>query len=249
MTTLFIADCHLSPKRPQIVELFCNFLENRAQAAQQLYILGDLFDQWLGDDDPATGLEAVFVALRKYADKKPLYFMHGNHDFLIGKEFSRRTHCRFAGEHPSQDAVVADIEGCATLLMHGDQLCTDDVAYQRYRAVVRNRTLQKLWKTMPLRWRQSFVKRLISTSENATAKKTEAIMDVNTATVNATMRHYRVRRLIHGHVHRPAIHDFMLDGKATQRLVLGDWYEQGSVLEVTSDNTTLHRLSYPSTKS
>ncbi len=244
MTTLFIADCHLSSKRPQIVELFCNFLENQAQAAQQLYILGDLFDQWLGDDDPATGLEPVFVALRKYAHDKPVYFMHGNHDFLIGEEFSQRTHCHFVGDNPAQDAVVVDIEGCATLLMHGDQLCTDDVAYQRYRAVVRNRTIQKLWKTMPLRWRQSFVKRLISTSDNATAKKAEAIMDVNLGTVDATMRQYRVQRLIHGHVHRPAIHDFMLDGKAAQRLVLGDWYTQGSVLEVTSNDATLHQLAY-----
>ena len=244
MTTLFIADCHLSSKRPQIVELFCNFLENQAQAAQQLYILGDLFDQWLGDDDPATGLEPVFLALRKYAYDKQVYFMHGNHDFLIGEEFSQRTHCRFAGDNPAQDAVVVNIEGCTTLLMHGDQLCTDDVAYQRYRAVVRNRTIQKLWKTMPLRWRQSFVKRLISTSDNATAKKAEAIMDVNLATVDMTMRQHNVQRLIHGHVHRPAIHDFMLDGKAAQRLVLGDWYTQGSVLEVTSNSATLHQLAY-----
>ena len=244
MTTLFISDCHLSPKRPQIVELFCNFLENQAQAAQQLYILGDLFDQWLGDDDPATDLEPVFTALRKYAADKPIYFMQGNHDFLTDKEFSRRTHCRFAGESPTQDTVVADIEGCATLLMHGDQLCTDDVAYQRYRAVVRNRTLQKLWQTMPLRWRQSLAKQLISTSKHATARKTEAIMDVNIDTVNATMRQHRVQRLIHGHVHRPAIHDFVLDGKSAQRLVLGDWYEQGSVLEITNDSTYLHQLTY-----
>ena len=242
MTTLFIADCHLSPKRPQIVELFCNFLENRAQAAQQLYILGDLFDQWLGDDDPATGLESVFAALRRYAQSKPIYFMPGNHDFLASEEFSSRTRCRFLGKSPAQDAAVINIEGCATLLMHGDQLCTDDVAYQRYRTVVRNRMLQRLWKTMPLKWRQSLVKRLVSTSKHATSKKTEAIMDVNTDTVNAMMRQHRVQRLIHGHVHRPAIHDFMLDNKAAQRLVLGDWYEQGSVLEITKDQVTLHQL-------
>ena len=242
MTTLFIADCHLSPKRPQIVELFCNFLETQAQAAQQLYILGDLFDQWLGDDDPATGLEAVFAALRKYAQSKPIYFMPGNHDFLVGKGFSQRTGCRFLGDTPSQDAIVINIEGRATLLMHGDQLCTDDIAYQRYRTVVRNRMLQKLWKAMPLKWRQSLVKRLISASKHATSKKAEAIMDVNSNTVNAAMRHYRVQRLIHGHVHRPAIHDFMLDDKAAQRLVLGDWYEEGSVLEITNDEITLRQL-------
>ena len=242
MTTLLIADCHLSPKRPRIVELFCTFLEKQAQAAQQLYILGDLFDQWLGDDDPAEGLEPVFAALRKYAQSKPIYFMPGNHDFLAGEGFSRRSHCRFLSEDLSQDAVVINIEGCATLLMHGDQLCTDDVAYQRYRTVVRNRMLQMLWKTMPLTWRQCLVKQLISTSKHATSKKTEAIMDVNIDTVNAAMRLHRVQRLIHGHVHRPAIHNFMLDDKAAQRLVLGDWYEQGSVLEITDDKPTLHQL-------
>lgn len=242
MTTLFIADCHLSPKRPQIVQLFCDFLETRALAAQQLYILGDLFDLWLGDDDPATGLESVFTSLRKYAATRPVYFMSGNHDFLTNKGFSRRSRCRFVGGKPSQDAVVVEIENRATLLMHGDQLCTDDIAYQRYRTVVRNRMLQTLWKTMPLKWRQSFVKRLISTSKHATSKKTNTIMDVNVDTVKATMRRYRVQRLIHGHVHRPAIHDFMLDGRPAQRLVLGDWYEQGSVLEITDEQATLHYM-------
>ena len=244
MTTLFISDCHLSPKRPQIIELFCNFLEDQAQAAQHLYILGDLFDLWLGDDDPATDLEPVFIALRKYAADKPVYFMQGNHDFLTDKRFSRRTHCRFVGESPRQDAVVANIEGCATLLMHGDQLCTDDVTYQRYRAVVRNRTIQKLWQIMPMRWRQSLAKQLMATSKHATARKTKAIMDVNIDTVNAMMKQHRVQRLIHGHVHRPAIHNFVLDGKAAQRLVLGDWYEQGSVLEITSNSSTLHQLTH-----
>lgn len=242
MTTLFIADCHLSPERPRIIELFCDFLENQAQTAQQLYILGDLFDLWLGDDDSAIGLEPVFVALRKYAQNRAIYFMSGNHDFLAGERFSRRTCCRFLGNNPLQDAAVVNIEGHATLLMHGDQLCSDDVAYQRYRAVVRNRILQALWKIMPLTWRQSLVGRLVSASKHATSKKPEAIMDVNIDTVNAAMRQYRVHRLIHGHVHRPAIHNFILDDKAAQRLVLGDWYEQGSVLEITGDKVTLHRL-------
>ena len=245
MTTLFIADCHLSHERPHIVELFCKFLENQAQAAQELYILGDLFDQWLGDDDPAIGLESVFAALQKYAKTKPLYFMPGNHDFLIGKRFSQRSGCRLLGEKPSQDAVVINIDKQATLLMHGDQLCTDDVAYQRYRRVVRNRALQMFWKTLPLKWRQSFVKRLVSTSKHATSKKAEEIMDVNTDTVNAMMRKHRVQYLIHGHVHRPAIHNFILDDKPAQRLVLGDWYEQGSVLEITEGQAYLHQLSVP----
>ena len=242
MTTLFIADCHLSPERPQIIELFCNFLATDAQAAQQLYILGDLFDQWLGDDDPARGLESVFAALKKYARTKPIYFMPGNHDFLTGEEFSRRSGCQFVGTKPSQDVIVVDIEGSQTLLMHGDQLCTDDIAYQRYRSIVRNRGLQLLWMTMPLRWRQAFAKRLIATSKHATAKKAETIMDVNNATVNTMMRRYRVQRLIHGHVHRPAIHDFKLDNKVAQRIVLGDWYEQGSVLEITEQQAVLHQL-------
>ena len=241
MTTLFVADCHLSPERPRIIGLFCDFLKTQAQAAQQLYILGDLFDQWLGDDDPAEGLEPVFDGLRNYAKTKPVYFMPGNHDFLVGKEFCRRSSCQFITTKPSQDAVVINIEGQPTLLMHGDQLCTDDVAYQRYRAVVRNRLLQALWKTAPLKWRQSFVKRLVSTSKHATSKKTETIMDVNTDTVNATMRRHRVQRLIHGHVHRPAVHEFMLDDKPAQRLVLGDWYEQSSVLEITGNDVTLHQ--------
>ncbi|MBC6413455.1 MAG: UDP-2,3-diacylglucosamine diphosphatase [Chromatiales bacterium] len=242
MTTLFIADCHLSPERPQIIELFCDFIETRCQSAQALYILGDLFDRWLGDDDPTPGLEAVFTTLRKYARTKPLYFMSGNHDFLVGRAFSERSGCRFVGGQPSEDAVVVDIEGNKTLLMHGDQLCSDDIAYQRYRRVVRNRMLQTLWKAMPLAWRQSFAERLISTSKHATAKKAETIMDVNDNTVKATMRRYQVQRLIHGHVHRPAIHDFTLDGNNAKRMVLGDWYEQGSVLEVSEEHATLDRL-------
>ena len=242
MTTLFIADCHLSPQRPRIVKLFCEFLETRAQVAQQLYILGDLLDRWLGDDDPAIGVEPAFEALKKYARTKPVYFMPGNHDFLAGEGFSKRTRCRFVGTKPSQDAAVIDIEGHPTLLMHGDQLCTDDVAYQRYRTVVRNRMLQMLWRTMPLRWRQSFAERLVSKSKHATSAKVPTIMDVNTNTVLATMRRYRVQRLVHGHVHRPAIHDFSLDDKPAQRLVLGDWYEQGSVLEIADNQATLFQL-------
>ena len=243
MSTLFVGDCHLSPKRPHIVALFCRFLATQAQAAQQLYILGDLFDLWIGDDDPAAGLEAVFEALQNYAARKPLYFMPGNHDFLAGKKFSQRSHCQFVGTKPSQDAVVVDLEGAATLLMHGDQLCTDDVAYQRYRSVVRNRMLQALWNTTPLRWRLALAQRIVRTSKIATAQKAAAIMDVNAETVDTTMRHHRVRRLIHGHVHRPAIHNFMLDGKPAQRLVLGDWYEQGSVLEVDGKEARLRGVS------
>lgn len=243
MTTLFVADCHLSPKRPEIVKLFCHFLNKEASKAQRLFILGDLFDLWLGDDDPAQGLEDVIARLRSLSSSTPIYFMPGNHDFLAGEGFALRTRCQLINQSSAKDYSVIDLYGRATLLMHGDQLCTDDVAYQRYRAIVRNPITQALWRVMSLKQRQFLANKLSFRSKHATAKKPETIMDVNQKTVEKVMAQHGVYHLIHGHVHRPAIHHFTLDGKPAQRIVLGDWYEQGSVLEISDNGTDLRQLN------
>ena len=242
MGTLFIADCHLSPERPKIVKLFCQFLDQEARAAEQLFILGDLFDLWLGDDDPAPGLESVLAGLLSLSASVPIYFMHGNHDFLAGKGFAQRTQCQLLNPSPTEDFSVIDLYGHPTLLMHGDPLCTDDIAYQRYRRVVRNRATQAAWRALSLKQRQFIADKLSFRSKHATAKKPQKIMDVNQQAVEKEMTRHGVYRLIHGHVHRPAIHRFTLNNQPAQRIVLGDWYEQGSVLEINGDDINLRQI-------
>ncbi len=240
MPTLFIADLHLDPARPQITELFERYLaSDEVRQADALYILGDLVEAWIGDDDDAELPQRIAAAIRAVRDAGvPVYFIVGNRDFLLGKAFADR-----AGMTLLDDGTVHDIQGHPTLLMHGDVLCTDDVAYQAVRQQVRNPEWQAQILAMPLPARRAFAAKARENSKAHTGSTMESIMDVNADAVADAMRKAGVTRLIHGHTHRPAVHAFELEGKTAERIVLGDWYEQGSVLRVDGDDVELRGLA------
>ena len=226
MATLFISDLHLDETRPQIVDLFVRFLSHEARKADALYILGDLFESWIGDDDDAPLATRIAHALRSLRDGGvPIYLMHGNRDFLLGAEYAKH-----AGMELLADPTIVELDGERTLLMHGDTLCTDDVEYQKFRGLVRNPAWQQQFLAKPLAERRAFASQARGESRKQTAMKAAEIMDVNQSAVESVMRTHGVHRLIHGHTHRPATHRFDLDGQIAERIVLGDWYEQSSVL-------------------
>ena len=228
MSTLFISDLHLDESRPRIVDLFVQLLAGPARDASAFYILGDWFESWIGDDDDAPLATEVAQATRALHDHgTPIYFMHGNRDFLLGSDYAER-----AGITLLDDPTVVELEGRRTLLMHGDTLCTDDVEYQKFRAMVRDPRWQTQFLSRPLTERRAFAAQARGESRKHTAEAKAEIMDVNQDAVEAAMRAHRVQRLIHGHTHRPATHRFDLDGVPAERIVLGDWYEQDSVLRI-----------------
>jgi UDP-2,3-diacylglucosamine hydrolase len=226
MATLFISDLHLDESRPEIINLFERFLAEDARGAKALYILGDLFESWIGDDDDSPLADRVARALRTLSDSGvPIYFMRGNRDFVLGKDFARR-----AGMTILDDPTVIDLEGKPALLMHGDTLCTDDIAYQKFRRIMHNRWFQRIALALPLSIRRRIAGRLRGQSQKYIARKSEAIMDVNQSAVENAMRAHGVLLLVHGHTHRPATHRFDMDGQIAERIVLGDWYDQSSIL-------------------
>ena len=225
MPTFFISDLHLDESRPDIVDQFERFLTEEARGADALYILGDLFESWIGDDDASPLAERVARALRALRDSGvPIYFMRGNRDFVLGKKYADR-----AGMTILDDPTVVDLHGARALLMHGDTLCTDDVDYQKFRRLMHNRLFQRIALAMPLSWRRAFAAKLRGQSQKHVSAKREEIMDVNQAAVESAMREHGVNLLIHGHTHRPATHRFDLDSRNAERIVLGDWYEQSSI--------------------
>ncbi|MDR3445751.1 MULTISPECIES: UDP-2,3-diacylglucosamine diphosphatase [unclassified Dyella] len=240
MTTLFISDLHLDDSRPEITRLFEEFLaSDEARSADALYILGDLVEAWVGDDDDAELPTRIARATKSLSDKGvPVYFMVGNRDFLLGKNFAER-----AGFTLLDDGTVHDLYGRPTLLMHGDVLCTDDIAYQTMRKQVRTPEWMAQILAMPLDARRALAAKARADSKAHTSSTMETIMDVNAEAVADTMRKVDVTRLIHGHTHRPVIHRFDVDGKSAERIVLGDWYEQGSVLRVTPEGVELQGLA------
>lgn len=240
MTTLFIADLHLDDARPQITELFERYLAgDEVRRADAVYILGDLVEAWIGDDDDAELPRRIAQATRALSDSGvPVYFMVGNRDFLLGEDFARR-----AGLTLLDDGTVHDVYGRPTLLMHGDVLCTDDIAYQAVRKQVRTPEWKANILAMPLAARRAFAAKAREDSRAHTGSTMETIMDVNAVAVAEAMRTAGVDRLIHGHTHRPAIHPLDLDGKQAERIVLGDWYEQGSVLRIDADAAQLRGLT------
>lgn len=241
MTTLFISDLHLDASRPDISTLFLDFLRHEARGAEALYILGDLFEAWLGDDDPEPEKQRILAALRELtAAGVPCYVLHGNRDFLIGRRF-----CKLTGAQLLRDGTIIDLYGERVLLMHGDTLCIDDSDYQRLRRIVRNPVVQFVLRNLSLRQRQRLAERMRAGSKAHISDKTRVapdIMDVNLEEVVRVMRQHNVRHLVHGHTHRPAVHRFQIDHEAAVRIVLGDWYEQGSVLTWNAQGYELRQI-------
>ena len=239
MTTLFISDLHLSDERPAIGEAFLSFLQGEARRAEALYILGDLFEIWLGDDAIVPGYQPFVSGLKELTDSGvPCYVMRGNRDFLLGEDFEAMT-----GATLLPDPYLLDLYGTPTLLMHGDLLCTDDVEYLKFREMVLSEEWQGEFLSMTVAERVEYGRQLREKSREATRGKQETIMDVNPAAVEHTMRDYGVLRLIHGHTHRPAVHEFMLDGKPARRIVLPEWYEQGGILVCDQDGCRQQALA------
>lgn len=228
MSILLISDLHLDPVRPRITELFLKFLETHAHSAAALYILGDFFEAWIGDDDPDPHHAQMMAGVRALTESGvPVYFMHGNRDFLIGNMFAAKTGC-----HLLTDPTVVNFRGIPTLLMHGDTLCTDDTEYQAFRRQVHDPAWQKAFLARPLAERREFAARARAASQTRNAVKPSYLMDVNQREVERTMTEYGVTRLIHGHTHRPAVHRFTANGQELTRIVLGDWYEHSSILAI-----------------
>jgi UDP-2,3-diacylglucosamine hydrolase len=241
VTTLFISDLHLDGTRPDISAQFLDFLEREARGAEALYILGDLFEAWIGDDDPDPDKRRVIAGLRAVTSAGvPSFLIHGNRDFLIGRRF-----CRETGIELLADGTVIDVYGRRVLLMHGDLLCTDDHAYQRLRRIVRNPVVQFVMRRLTLRQRQRLAERMRAGSKEHIASMDMAapeIMDVNQDEVRRTFARFGVDCIIHGHTHRPAVHEMQIDGHEAVRIVLGDWYEQGSVLRWNQRGFELAKL-------
>jgi len=236
--TLFISDLHLDPERPAVTGLFLGFLATRAREADAVYILGDLFEAWIGDDDDAPLNLEVMQGIRACVDAgTPVYVMHGNRDFLLGDRFAARSGCMLL-----TDPARIDLYGTPTLLMHGDLLCTDDIEYLAFRGMVRDSGWQSALLAKPLAVRREMAADMRRNSREANAGKPESIMDVNPAAVRDAMTQHAVLQLIHGHTHRPGVHEMQIAGQPARRYVLGDWYDQGSMLECNREGCHLHEL-------
>jgi len=226
LTTLFISDLHLDGQVPEIGEQFLSFLETEAAEADALYILGDLFDAWVGDDDPNPHYTVMKGAIRGLVDAGvPVFFIHGNRDFMIGETFAKET-----GVTILNDPETIELYGEKVLLSHGDALCIDDLQYQQVRLMTRNPEWQAMMRAKPLPERIAIAEHARQQSKEYNDSVGEDIMDVNQDAVVGTFRKRGIDVLLHGHTHRPAIHDVDLKDRTAKRIVLGDWYEQGSVL-------------------
>ena len=245
MTTLFISDLHLDPERPDITRLFGDFIDGEARGAEALYILGDLFEAWVGDDDPSDTGAFVASKLRALVDRGvPVHFQHGNRDFLVGRDFAQR-----AGVALLPENAVVMLHGKPALLMHGDTLCTEDVAYQAFRAQTRDPAWRAQFLAQPLAARLAFAAqaRAASLQRQQAMKQDdraqfETVTDVSPDAVRETFARYGIDTIIHGHTHRPAIHAVDVDGRQCERIVLGDWYTQGWLLRVDRDGMRLDSL-------
>ncbi|PKO93465.1 MAG: UDP-2,3-diacylglucosamine diphosphatase [Betaproteobacteria bacterium HGW-Betaproteobacteria-1] len=231
--TLLISDLHLCASRPAITDQFVRFIDTTARRADALYILGDLFEYWAGDDDLADPHnQTVIQALKRLSTHSvSCYLIHGNRDFLLGNEFAETANLQIL-----QDPTMHDLHGYRVLLSHGDALCTDDLAYQEFRQQVRHPAWQAQFLAQPLSARKAQIEALRMRSEQEKSGKSEVIMDVNQDAVFALLRAYDYPDIfIHGHTHRPARHDIEIDRHHIVRWVLGDWYEQGSCLRLDTD--------------
>jgi UDP-2,3-diacylglucosamine hydrolase len=238
MATLFISDLHLEADRPEIGEQFLDFLDEEAADAEALYILGDFFEYWVGDDDPDEYYASIKRSLRAFTDSGvPVYFMHGNRDFMIGETFAEET-----GVTILPDPYPLDLFGKRVLLSHGDALCTDDTEYQKVRTMTRNPDWQAMILAKPLEERIAIAKQARARSQDRNKTLSESIVDVNADAVRQTISEYGVEILLHGHTHRPGIHGVEVDDRFAKRVVLGDWYDQGSVLRWDEDGLELSAI-------
>lgn len=232
MRTLFISDLHLHESRPYLTRAFFRFLQEQAKNAEALYILGDFFDAWIGDDDDTDLAIQVAEQLQQLsATGVRIYLMHGNRDFLLGSDFAKA-----AGAELIPEFTVIDLYGTPTILLHGDSLCTKDTAYQHFRLIARNADWQQQQLSQPLAIRRQIAAHLREKSQSMNSLKAEDIMDVTADEVISLMQKTHVKRMIHGHTHRPARHSLTIDGQAAERIVLGDWHHEGWCL-VASEHT------------
>ena len=238
MSTLFIADIHLGNEHPEISQRFVEFLQQQVVAAEALYILGDLFEVWIGDDAVQPEHQVAIDALKQLTDTGiPVYVMHGNRDFLLGQGFEKMTGCVLIS-----DPLLIDLHGTPTLLMHGDSLCTDDNEYMQMRSQLRSPQWQQQFLAASIERRLQVARQYRDESRSRSQNKSLEIMDVNSKAVISTMREFGVTQLIHGHTHRPAVHDIEVDNKTAKRIVLGDWYSQNSSLLCDDTSCRLSNL-------
>jgi len=239
VATLFIADLHLQTEEPAITAGFVRFLQGEARHADALYILGDLFEAWIGDDDPNPLHREIAIAIKALVDSGvPCFFVHGNRDFLLGKRYARDCGMTLLAEE-----TVLDLYGRNILIMHGDTLCTDDTGYLAFRAKVHTPWIQTLFLALPLFIRSRIAAKMRAGSKAANSSKSMTIMDVNPQAVASVMAKHQVQWLIHGHTHRPYMHDLTVNDKPAHRMVLGAWHTEGSMIKVTPDGVEL--IAFP----
>lgn len=237
--TVFLSDVHLDVKRTDITRQLVEFLQALPETTERLYIVGDLFEAWIGDDAPGPVGEHTMSVLRTISNRGVgCFFTHGNRDFLIGERFAAST-----GFELLDEEALIDCYGTRVLLMHGDSLCTDDTEYQKLRATLRDPQFQSHLMTLSVPQRLEMAQQLRAASATEMATKSEDIMDVNQRAVEDALRRHDVTDLLHGHTHRPGVHEFEVDGRACRRIVLGDWYEQGSVAYWSREGVELQSLA------
>lgn len=239
MATLFISDLHLTDQRPDATDLFLVFLKEQAVSADVLYILGDFFEYWIGDESVADeSVRPIIDGLNTLTSRHtPVYVMHGNRDVLLGAKFEKASGCQLL-----QDPTVIDLNGEATLISHGDYLCTDDVEHQKFRKMINDPEWQQRFLSRDIEERDAVARTYREISKANLAEKSSDIMDVNQQAVEQALLDHNVTQMIHGHTHRPAIHEFLMGDRQCRRIVLGDWYDQGSVLHCDHSGCELQGL-------
>ncbi len=237
-TSYFISDLHLSATRSDLVDAFITLVHDLpSEETDALYILGDLFEFWVGDDDKTTFNNKIQAELKQLVERGiPVYLVKGNRDFLIGNRFAKRT-----GVILLEDETVIDLYGKPTLLLHGDTLCTDDINYQNFRRKVNQPWLQWIFNCIPLRIRKRIIRKVQNEAKNDKSEKSLMIMDVNQQAVMDAFERNQVSYMIHGHTHRPKIHDIQIEEAQYQRIVLGDWDSYGYVLQINAQTSIQHR--------